>query len=67
MTASHPTPYSLAILAGLQRKTPLFQGAKRPVVTSSAKRKRLAHRAAVTARAATVARQKAAALLGVTL
>jgi hypothetical protein len=54
---SHPTTYSLAILAGLQRKVPLFQGVQRQERLPRAVRRRLAHREAVQARSATVARQ----------
>jgi hypothetical protein len=53
-----PSTFSLAILAGLQRKAPLFQGVTRTVRAPRAVRRRLAHRNAVAARSATVHRKE---------
>lgn len=60
MTPSHPTPYSLAILAGLQSKRPLFQGKavnRTPVNARRVTARRQAHRDAVAARSATASRK----------
>ena len=58
MTPSRPTPYSLAILNGLQRLQPLFRGVDRQERPSRAVRRRQRHQEAVQARSATVARQR---------